>query len=446
MSRVLELVEVGEELAKPDARQRCVTQIRLVAPDRWAFERAIDRHLEAYGRAHTAVGLVDINCFTEINSQYGQEYAEALLQEMVLRMRKAFDGSCVVGRVGTDTFGIVGSDEMICHTRLEDLRARPFCIDGQEHVVSMSISVALASECDTATGSAVLLAATLAMKTARAKGYGGHAYYSRALGKEAKQRSKLREMLQAAIGTEQLFLAFQPQIELSTNRVTGTEALLRWRTPSGEFISPEVFVPVAEQSGMMVNLGYQVMIWALQAGKRLRATGLPGLRMAVNVSIPQFRDAGFISAVQRALVITKSLPSQLELEITESVAGLGETHLINVLTELRKMGVIITIDDFGTGYSSLAYADRLPADRLKVDRSFISSLQAGRAESCIVKTIIRLGHDLGWKVLAEGVETNEQAEILRRLECDEVQGYYFARPMVEADLLRWLKGTAPVQI
>jgi len=396
--------------------------------------------LAEHGKEQTSVGLVDIDCFTEISAQCGQEYGETLLCEVVQRLCKTFDGGCVVGRIGTDTFGIVGGTEEICHARLIDLQARPFYMDGQERNVSMAISVAQASECDGSSGRSVLLAATLAMKTARTKGYGGYAHYSRALGSEAQQRSKLKELLQAAVGTDQMFLAFQPQISIRTNQVTGMEALLRWRLPSGEFVPPDVFVPMAEQSGMAISLGYQVLLWALETGHRLRANGHEGLRMAVNVSITQFRDARFVEAVRLALEETGSLPEHLELEVTESVAWLGEGVLIDVLTDLRTMGITVAIDDFGTGYSSLAYVDRLPADRLKIDRSFIGSLGSVRAESCIVRTIIRLGHDLGWTVLAEGVETREQAEILRKLGCDEVQGFYFARPMIEADLLAWLDG------
>lgn len=405
--------------------------------DRITFEQAIDEHISLHGAACTAVGLVDINCFTEIRTKHGQKYGESLLRRVVDRFCELFKGVYVIGRIGMDSFGIVGGAHEINHARLEEVCTLPGGEDAEESTVSMSISVANAAECEQ-TGSAVLLAASLAMKTAKAKGYGRHAYYSRALGSEARQRSELHELLHAAIGTEQIFLAYQPQISLITNRVTGTEALLRWRLPSGEFVSPEVFLPLAEQSGQVVSLGYPVMTWALEAGHRLRAKGFDNIRMAVNVSIPQFRDAEFVATVQRALVETNSKPEHLELEITESVAGLGERHLFDVLTKIRALGVGIAIDDFGTGYSSLAYVDRLPADRLKVDRSFISSLESGHTQSCLANTIIRMGHDLGWTVLAEGVETSGQAEILRRLGCDEVQGFYFARPMAEAALVVWL--------
>lgn len=424
---------------------RCYIDAVLEEPNRTRFERSIDDYIGKHGAPQTAVGLVDVNCFTEIVAQSGEEHAELLLRSVVRRLCEVFRGECVVGRIGTDTFGVVGGVGEISHTRLEEVRSRPFKVCGQESLVSVSVSIAHAVECE-ANGHAVLVAAALAMKTAKAKGYGGYAYYSRRLGGEARRRSELLEMLHAAVGRHELFLAYQPQISLEGGRVSGMEALLRWRLSNGELVSPEVFLPLAEQSGLAVTLGYQVMSWALQAGHRLRRRGFAGLRMAVNVSVPQFRDPEFVNTVERALMETNSNPQELELEITESVAALGEHHLLDVLAEIRKMGVGIAIDDFGTGYSSLAYADRLPADRLKVDRSFIRTLGSGLAESRIAKTIIRMGHELGWRVLAEGVETAEQLEALRRYGCDEVQGFYFAKPMEESALVQWLDGRRCVKL
>lgn len=409
---------------------------RLGTPDRPKFERAIDEYIALHGSGDTAVGLIDIDQFTEISARSGNDYGDTLLLSMAWRLCRLFGNLCLVGRVGTDTFGVVGGTEQITHERLETVGAKPFNIGDQSCVITVSIGVARASECEE-NGSAVLLAASLAMKTAKANGCGGRAYYSRKLGTEARRRSQLLETLHSAIDKDELFLTFQPQLSLATNQVVGLEALLRWRLPSGEIVLPDAFLPLVEQSGLAVSLGYQILSWALQVGHRLRAQGFEPLRMAVNVSIPQFRDPEFVATVQRALRETGSLPEHLELEITESVAGLGERHLIDVLTKIRDIGVAIAIDDFGTGYSSLAYVDRLPADRLKVDRSFISSLGSGRAESCIAKTIMSMGRELGWTVLAEGVETSAQVDILRELGCDEVQGFFFGRPMVEADLVTW---------
>ncbi|OJW46166.1 MAG: hypothetical protein BGO63_03610 [Candidatus Accumulibacter sp. 66-26] len=415
---------------------------RLAPPDRLQFELAIDRWIRAFGMENTAVGLIDINGFSELLARNGQQYANALLCGVAARISEVFRDDRIVGRIGMDTFGVVGHLEEVTHRRLKDVKRNPFLIAGQKNMISVSIGIAQGKECD-GTGHALLLAATLAMKSAKVKGYGGHAYYSHEMGLAARRRSELMGLLHAAVQGRDMYLAFQPQLALPPVGLAaipvGVEALLRWRLSTGEMVPPDVFLPLAEQSGLATSLGYQVISMALETEQRLRAQGFAGLRMAVNVSVPQFRDSAFADTVRQAMTDSGCSPDALELEITESVAGLGEEHLIDVLKELQALGVSIAIDDFGTGYSSLAYINRLPADRLKIDKSFVNSLGVAGPEACIAKTIIGMGHALGLTVLAEGVETEAQLLALQGIGCDEVQGFYFAKPMVEQDLVAWLR-------
>lgn len=417
----------------------------LLPPDRRQFELAIDRWARVFGVEQTAVGLVDINGFSELLARNGQEYANTLLCGVAMRIAEVFCDECIVGRIGIDTFGVVGHLEEVTHRRLKDVRRHPFIVAGQKSMISVSVSVAQGPEC-VGTGHELLLAATLAMKSAKVKGYGGHAYYSHEMGVAARRRSELMGLLHAAVQGQDMYLAFQPQLALPTSGLdavpVGVEALLRWRLSTGEMVPPDVFLPLAEQSELATILGYQVISMALETEQRLRVQGFSGLRMAVNVSIPQFRDSAFVGTVRQAMADSGCSPDALELEITESVAGLGEEHLIDVLKEIRALGVGIAIDDFGTGYSSLAYINRLPADRLKIDKSFVNSLGVAGAEACIARTIIGMGHTLGLKVLAEGVETEDQMVALQEFGCDEVQGFFFAKPMVEQDLLAWLQKQA----
>jgi len=220
--------------------------------------------------------------------------------------------------------------------------------------------------------------------------------------------------------------------------VIGVEALMRWRAEDGRFVPPDRFIPVAERSGLIVGLGNWVLRIALHALARLRAAGYDRLRMAVNVSAVQFRQPDFLQTVEEALRDTGTNPEALELEITESVAALGFGYVEKLLHQLKSAGIGVAIDDFGTGFSSLSYLDRLPADRLKIDKSFVWALDSQQPGRRIADIVIELGRKLGMNVLAEGVETAAQTSLLRDLGCDDAQGYYFGKPMSLDELLSWL--------
>lgn len=264
--------------------------------------------------------------------------------------------------------------------------------------------------------------------------------YSSVLGSEARERAHLLRDLRLAFDQSRLSLVYQPQVDLASGHVVGVEALLRWRREDGSYISPDRFIPIAEQSGLIVGMGNWLLQVALLALRRFRAEGFPALRMAVNVSPIQLRQPDFVAQVREALRETGSPADALEVEVTESVAVVGMELAIEQLRQLREMGVTVAIDDFGTGYSSLSYLERLPADRLKIDRSFMRALARCEPGGRITRTIIVLGRELGLKVLAEGVESAVMAEQLARLGCCEAQGFHYARPLDEDALVAWLAG------
>jgi EAL domain-containing protein (putative c-di-GMP-specific phosphodiesterase class I) len=261
----------------------------------------------------------------------------------------------------------------------------------------------------------------------KSEGGDGFQFYAEEMTREAVNRVELEHALRAAISLDQLEMHYQAQVEITSGSIVGMEALMRWTHPERGLVSPTLFIPIAEESDLIQQLG----LWALtQASAKLAEWHRAGhlVRVAVNVSARQFRSEGFVDAVASAIRLNGISPQYLELELTESALIEDRTKAIAVLEALKGLGVQIAVDDFGTGYSSLSYLSGLPVDCLKIDRAFVTKLgQAGR-DAAIAQAIISLGHVLGLRVLAEGVETEEEAEFLRKHECDEGQGYLFAKP------------------
>jgi diguanylate cyclase (GGDEF)-like protein len=401
---------------------------------------ALAEHIDQAGASGTADGhvlaLLDVDHFSATNDMFGHAYGDQLLAAIAQRLVQGLPSGSLLARVTGDTFGIWGHAEQVEPGRLGQLLARPFEIDGVARPVSVSLGLAR-WDLGAPGGQELAKNAAIALKQAKAEGQSGAHYYSPEVGEVMRERTRLLHELRQAVDRGQLQLAYQPQLALASGRAIGAEALLRWQTEEGCFISPAQFIPVAEQSGLIVPIGRWVLRTALQALARLRRPA-GSLRMAVNVSPLQFAQPDFIDQVDAALAEAQLPPEALELEITESVAVMGLERVAAVLRAIKSRGIAVAIDDFGTGFSSLSYLDRLPADRLKIDRAFVSALDAGGAGARIAEMIVPLGRRLGMQVLAEGVETETQAALLRQLGCDEVQGYLYARPMPFEALGDWL--------
>jgi EAL domain-containing protein (putative c-di-GMP-specific phosphodiesterase class I) len=280
--------------------------------------------------------------------------------------------------------------------------------------------------------------ASIVIKRAKSQGLGRHINYSHEFRSLAREHTRTLHDLGIAFRKNQLSLVYQPQVSLRDGHVTGVEALLRWCDADGKFIPPDRFIPIAEKSGLILPIGQWVLTMAVEALMALKKAGHTEIRMAVNVSPPQLTTPAFLQHLDETLGNHPEAANGLEIEVTESISVLGFDEVFAQLTAIRSRGVTLAIDDFGTGYSSLSYLDKIPADLLKIDRAFVSALDNRTTGPRIAEMVIPLGRQLNMKVLAEGVETENQAALLLDMGCEEAQGYLFAKPMPFDDLMLWL--------
>jgi EAL domain-containing protein (putative c-di-GMP-specific phosphodiesterase class I) len=303
--------------------------------------------------------------------------------------------------------------------------------------------VGIAVAPDDARGAGELLkAAELARTEARLRGGLRHQFFSQELNARAQERMHLTDGLREAAERNELRLHYQPKVDIASGRIVGVEALVRWQHPLRGLLSPAVFVPLAEQQGLIGRIGEWVLAQACSDAARWAADGLPPLKVAVNVSKPQFAGGQLAQSLQRAIERSGVPACRLVIELTESMLMRDADGALEQMQAMKALGVSLSIDDFGTGYSSFSYLKRFPLDELKIDRSFVIDLPGGERDLAIVRSVTALGHDLGLSVIAEGVETVGQLEALRGAGCDEYQGFLFSRPVPEAQLLALLRPPA----
>ena len=412
-------------------------------PNRLAFMHAVSDAIHAK-RLNETIALVDIDHFSHINDALGYRYGDAMLKAVARRMMENLPENTVISRMTADTFGILGDDQDVSPDKLNALFVEPFVVEGAEQRLSATIGFARLSEIHGSGTEAVKLA-NIALNQAKNTSRGEGVYFTQSMEFETRARLRLLRELRSAFDEERLFVTYQPQYSLSTRRLIGVEALLRWRTDEGNFVSPSQFIPLAESSGLIVGLGKWVLRTACHDLKRLVNDGHKDLRMSVNVSVMQFRHPGFAETVDEVLAESRIDPRLLELEITESVAMLDASFMLATLDQLKARGISIAIDDFGTGFSSLSYLERLNVDRLKVDQSFIEQMAQTDSSLRIVETIVQLGRTLELQVIAEGVEHRAQAELLEHIGCHEAQGYLYAKPMTFRQLRAFLASPPPTR-
>ena len=396
-------------------------------PNRLAFIQAIDRML-AGQRLTESVALIDIDNFSELNAALGHKHGDRLLHAVSDRLRSTLSPDSMIARIGGDVFGVLGSAQSVSPDLLQAAFVAPFVIEDVDHNISATIGLTLLGEID-GNGSDAIKAAGIALNRAKHGSRGTVCHFNRDMETETRLRVGLLQDLRRAFEHERFYVVYHPQISLSTGQIVGVEALLRWRTDDGRFISPAEFIPLAENSGLIIGMGEWVMRTACHALKRLERAGAHNLRMAVNVSVMQFRQRGFLETVDEIIAESGICAKQLELEVTESVAMLEADFIAEQLNQLRLRTIGVAVDDFGTGFSSLSYLEQLKVDRLKIDRSFVSQMSNSEGSLRIVETIVQLGHSLQLEVIAEGVEDAYQAEALRRMGCHEAQGFLYAKPL-----------------
>lgn len=385
---------------------------------------------------HTPVTLavLDLDGFADINDMLGHGFGDAVLRAVSNRLREQTSTACSLARLGADVFGVLGPADEVTAERLQHLFAAPFMIQQQSVRLSATMGLVRLDE-HADRGVDLLKDAHLALKRAKGQRRGTACYFSPEMGHEARARMQLLDSLRTATGSSQLFAVYQPKVCLKTARVLGLEALLRWRRPDGEMVPPDRFIPLAEQAGLMMVLGSFVTHTACATLRRLHEAGHTSLTMAINVSHSQLREPDFVPLLAHTLQETGVAPGAIELEITESMAADDLALIQQRLQDIRALGLSVAIDDFGTGFSSLSVLRHLQAQRLKIDRSFIAEVEH---DSRIARMVVQLGQLLGMRVIAEGVETQAQCDMLQAMGCDEGQGWLFAHPMEEGALLTWL--------
>jgi len=407
-------------------------------PNRTRLVELIDARLAAGDlRRDEVLCLADLDHFAEINDALGHQFGDALLLAVAGRLRAELHPDLQLARIGSDIFCVLGDASQVDPEAIRAMFAAPFSIEGQDLQVSATLGLVRLLEHD-GSGADALKDADIALKRAKSRQRGGHFYFSRGMGVEIRERVRLMHALRSGFARGELFLAYQPQVELAAHRPFGAEALLRWRTEDGRLVPPDRFIPIAEYSGLIIEIGEWVLRQACAELMRLRAAGYLDFTMSVNVSQVQFRHPGFLDMLRRALADTGAPPERVELEITESMAMEEPDLLIERLAAIKRTGVSIAIDDFGTGFSSLSYLQRLQVDRLKIDRAFVTEITGSARGSSIAEMVIELGRNLGLSIIAEGVEDERQAQILQALGCPLAQGFLFSRPLAPEALMEWL--------
>jgi diguanylate cyclase (GGDEF)-like protein len=381
-----------------------------------------------------AILCVDLDRFKQANDALGHAVGDAVLREVAARIRSCLRDTDTAARIGGDEFAILQTDisgpgepDDLARRLLREL-TQPYEIDVHRIHVGASIGIALAPK-DETVGPLLLRLADVALYRAKTEGRGTYRFFEPTMDSEVQARRRLELDLRQALNDGALEIYFQPINDALTRTIRGFEALARWRHPELGMISPATFIPVAEQTGLIVPLGE----WVLRAACREATRWPPDVRVSVNLSARQFKSGGLTATVRKALSDAGLAPRRLELEITESVVLEGGGGNLAMLHELRDLGVRIAMDDFGTGYSSLSYLRSFPFDKIKIDQSFVRNIDQRDARE-IVRAVAGLGRTLGMTTTAEGVETEAQLEAMIAYQCTEVQGYLFSKPVPAVDL------------
>jgi diguanylate cyclase (GGDEF)-like protein/PAS domain S-box-containing protein len=404
-------------------------------PNRVSFNHSLEHAIRQAKRRRAKLGVmfIDLDRFKNINDSLGHDYGDQLLQEISVRLQSALRDSDIVARLGGDEFVVLvegwqASEDLIAvGQKILHAVSRPFVLDGQEYDLTTSIGISTYPQ-HGADAQELLRHADVAMYRAKELGKNNFQFYTEQMDFNSVDRLRLESALRRAISRDEFCLHYQPVVNLATGYMVGMEALVRWQHPQRGLVAPGEFIPIAEETGLIVPIGEWVLRAACEQNRKWQQMGYGPLRVSVNLSPRQFQS-GLVGLVGRVLEET-GLPAQLlELEITESMVMQNPDQAVRLLNELHDMGIALSIDDFGTGYSSLAYLKRFPIDSLKIDRSFITELPLDTDNAAIIRAIIQMAHGLEIHVVGEGVETAEQAGFLSDQSCDRVQGFHYSKPL-----------------
>ncbi len=413
-------------------------------PNRHLLRDRLEQAIRVSTRERTqfAVLFLDLDHFKEINDVYGHDVGDEVLIEVSRRLQANLRAQDTVCRQGGDEFILLMTPPIdqpgaqMCVQKLMKAMAQPCTTSQGELKLSASIGVAMFPD-DGRSVQSLMRNADSAMYEAKHNGRSGYSFFSADMAQQSAFRAAIERSLRGAVGTDELTLHFQPKLDFSTGILVGAEALLRWNSPTLGMMAPDVFIPVAEDSGLIVSLGTWVLEQALAQIKAWKNSGMGWLQVSVNVSAGQFWKQDLVQLVADKLQASGVPCAMLDLELTERVAMVNPQEGVIICERLKSLGVSLSMDDFGTGYSSLSYLSRLPMDVLKIDQSFVRRLGDNRQDEQIVRAVVQLAHSLNLRTVAEGVETPEQHRFLQALGCDQGQGYLFARPLPANTFMQW---------
>ena len=420
-------------------------------PNRTLLQDRLTKALADARRQKYKIALLflDLDRFKDINDSLGHAVGDLFLQEVAERLKRFAREQDTVSRLAGDEFLIMLthindiSDAAVAAERLMDAMTTGFVVQGHSLNVSCSIGISIfpeqGADCET-----LIKNADAAMYGAKESGRNNFRFFAEHMNARAAERLTLENSLRQALGKNELFLVYQPQMDIATGMITGLEALLRWQHPQLGLVPPDQFIRIAENSGLIVPIGEWVLRTACRQSRTWQGDGVPAVSVAVNVSAVQFRQEGFCQLIRRVLDETGLAPQYLELELTESLLLANADVTFSVLQELKDMGVTLAIDDFGTGYSSFNYLRQFRVSKLKIDRSFIRDIAVNPDDAAITTAIISMAKSLNLRVIAEGVENEAQMSFLRAHQCDEIQGYYFCKPLAVDKVADKLRGAHPV--
>lgn len=436
----------GLESANRQLRHLATHDALTGLPNRVLLEDRVAQAVAHADRDGTQFALIvlDLDRFKLVNDSLGHRAGDELLKEVAGRLTAVARGVDTVARLAGDEFVFVVSPiassadaERIAQRALAALAAPVRIADVDVHT-SPSIGIAV-YPADGVTSETLFAHADSAMYSAKQRGRNNIQLYAAGMNAATQARVKLEGELHGALAGGQFELHYQPKVVTATGKIQGVEALIRWRHPERGLIPPAEFIPLAEETGLIGPIGEWVVREACRQAKAWQRAGLPPVRVAVNLSASQFRLGGLVDTIRSALAAADLLPQSLEVELTESAVMSDPEESVTILEQLSQMGVIVSVDDFGTGYSSMSYLRRFPIDKLKIDRAFISEILSRPDDVSIVRAIISLAHSLRLKVVAEGVETSEQLDMLRSLGCDQYQGYHFSAALQPAEFEKLLR-------
>jgi diguanylate cyclase (GGDEF)-like protein len=418
-------------------------------PNFLLFLDRLTQTIDAANRRQLGVYVLVANLgnFKHVNEVWGRLAGDQVLEIVAQRLRTGLPEQANIARITGDSFAIAdlysdNADLTLLIDRVTEIIDEPIQFDGHRLQLSVRMGCATSPQ-DGDEGEMVCRNAEAALKHAKLTGERA-SFYSPELNARVNAQIELEGLIRAAIGSDQFFMHYQPKVDVSSGKIVGAEALIRWKHPTKGFISPAQFIPLAENTGLIIPIGKWVIDTVCAQQSTWRAQGIPIVPVAINISAMQFKASDIFKDVQAALVAHELSPGHIELELTETLVMQDPSAAEETMRSLRDAGFHLSLDDFGTGYSSLAYLKRFPFSSVKIDRAFVTDITTNTCDAAIARAIICIGHSLQLKVVAEGVETAEQVQLLRESGCDQIQGFYFSRPVPADQFAGMLRAQPPM--